>query len=105
MSGNPLSGGLQVSVIGGAHHGAAGHIGKTQRLGDLCQFIEGFRFDITFHGQMVLAWLQILPKGQHVAAVGAQVTHDFDDLFIRFSQSQHQPRFSRKMGELRLELL
>lgn len=75
---------------------------KAHRLADLFPFGEFFRRDIAFDRQAFFVGLEVLADGHDVAGGGAEVTHQVDDLFERFSQARHDAAFGEHRRALRV---
>lgn len=64
---------------------------ETQSVVPEC--IKFVRVDITDHGQMMLAGLQVLSEGQQVTMVIDEIAHHSAHFGYFFPESEHESRF------------
>jgi hypothetical protein len=82
---------LLVGVVARPDQRSASGMAKAHLLGGRAEALELRRLDLTAHCQVVRRRLQVLAYRQHVDCVGAQISHDGQDLVVVLAQSHHQP--------------
>ncbi len=97
--------GLQVGVVGGAHHRAAGDLREADRLGVGAELVEFRGRDEALDREVVETRLQVLPQGQHIDVVRAHVAQHLPDLVDLLAETEHQAGLGRHRRVQALEFL
>src|SRR4051812_35392755 len=96
---------LLVGVVGRAHERPDGRVAKAERGGVFFILRKNRGLDVTLHRKVMRRGLQVLPDGEHVDGVRAQVAHHGEDLVILLAEAHHQPGLGRHVGVDALEFL
>src|SRR5690349_1883647 len=89
---------LLAGVVGAADEGARLDVGEAERLRRAAQAGELVGRDVALDRQVAGRGLQVLAERQDVAADGAQVGEDLQQLGARLAQAEHQTRLGGAVG-------
>src|SRR5258708_6718117 len=98
------AGGLTVGVVTRTHHRAARGVDEAHAHGLAFEHAELIGVRVARNGQVVLRKLQVLPDGEHVHRVRAQVAQHVEDLLVGLAQPDHESGLGRYAGVARLEI-
>src|SRR5690554_183596 len=94
---------LQVCMIRAAYHRPRGDSTKAELISNTGILAKLIWMNITLHRSGMFTWLQILPHGEHVDIMGAQILEHTNHLLKGFSQAHHNAGFSGDLWMLRFK--